>query len=168
MPNNPLTRKPFRPRLQIPEIFGQALSYEDQILCLIHWVTEQIEDIDYVSSADLVALDEKLTAAINAVATRSETDLNRAVADLKKQIDAMSMGAQIWDVTVGSYRENQTAMRATVNRLAVRGVTVAEMVSIYTTCQALAGSGLTVAGVAVAINAKQAGETLSSRYEIKE
>lgn len=165
---NPLTKQPFAPRLQIPDIFGQALSYEDQILTLIHWVTSTLADVEYVSEDDLTALDAKLTAAIQAVAAESADDLARAVADLESQISGISEGSQIWDVTTGSYRENQTAMRATVNRLAVRGATIAEMIAIYQTCQALAGSGLTVAGVAVAIYAKQAGDTLSTRYEIKE
>lgn len=146
---NPLTKKPFSSRLQIPEIFGQALSYEDQILMLIRWVTSTLADIEYVSEDDLTALDTKLTAAIQAVATGSAEDLARAVADLERQIDNISKGSQLWDVTVGSYRDNQLAMREAARFAAVHALTVEQVGTMDMTVEQLADSGLNCWGLAV-------------------
>lgn len=146
---NPLTKKPFAPRLQIPEIFGQALSYEDQILMLIRWVTSTLADIEYVSEDDLTALDTKLTAAIQAVAAGSAEDLARAVADLERQIDNISKGSQLWDVTVGSYRDNQLTMREAARFVAVHALTVEQVGTMDMTVEQLADSGLNCWGLAV-------------------
>lgn len=146
---NPLTKKPFAPRLQIPEIFGQALSYEDQVLMLIRWVTSTLADIEYVSEDDLTALDTKLTAAIQAVAAGSAEDLARAVADLERQIDNISKGSQLWDVTVGSYRDNQLTMREAARFVAVHALTVEQVGTMDMTVEQLADSGLNCWGLAV-------------------
>lgn len=146
---NPLTKQPFTPRLQIPEIFGQALSYEDQILMLIRWVTSTLADIEYVSEDDLTALDTKLAAAIQAVAAGSAEDLARAVADLERQIDNISKGSQLWDVTVGSYRDNQLTMREAARFVAVHALTVEQVGTMDMTVEQLADSGLNCWGLAV-------------------
>lgn len=146
---NPLTKKPFSPRLQIPEIFGQALSYEDQILMLIRWVTSTLADVEYVSEDDLTALDTKLTAAIQAVAAGSADDLARAVADLERQIDNIAKGSQLWDVTVGSYRDNQLTMREAARFVAVHALTVEQVGTMDMTVEQLADSGLNCWGLAV-------------------
>lgn len=146
---NPLTKKPFTPRLQIPEIFGQALSYEDQILMLIRWVTSTLADIEYVSEDDLTALDTKLTAAIQAVAAGSAEDLARAVADLERQIDNIAKGSQLWDVTVGAYRDNQLTMREAARFVAVHALTVEQVGTMDMTVEQLADSGLNCWGLAV-------------------
>ena len=146
---NPLTKQPFAPRLQIPEIFGQALSYEDQILMLIRWVTSTLADIEYVSEDDLTALDAKLTAAIQAAAAGSAEDLARAVADLERQIDNIAKGSQLWDVTVGSYRDNQLTMREAARFVAVHALTVEQVGTMDMTVEQLADSGLNCWGLAV-------------------
>lgn len=146
---NPLTKKPFSPRLQIPEIFGQALSYEDQILTLIHWVTSTLADVEYVSEDDLMALDAKLTAAIQAVAAGAADDLARAVAELERQIDNIAKGSQLWDVSVGSYRDNQLAMREAARFVAVHALTVEQVGTMEMTVEQLADSGLNCWGLAV-------------------
>lgn len=146
---NPLTKKPFSPRLQIPEIFGQALSYEDQVLMLIRWVTSTLADIEYVSEDDLTALDAKLTAAIQAVAAGAADDLARAVAELERQLDNIAKGSQLWDVTVGSYRDNQLAMREAARFVAVHALTVEQVGTMDMTVEQLADSGLNCWGLAV-------------------
>lgn len=146
---NPLTKRPFAPRLQIPEIFGQALSYEDQILTLIHWVTSTLADVEYVSEDDLTALDAKLTAAIQAVAAGAADDLARAVAELERQIDNIAKGSQLWDVSVGSYRDNQLAMREAARFVAVHALTVEQVGTMEMTVEQLADSGLNCWGLAV-------------------
>lgn len=146
---NPMTKRPFAPRLQIPEIFGQALSYEDQILTLIHWVTSTLADVEYVSEDDLKTLDAKLTAAIQAVAAGAADDLARAVAELERQIDNIAQGAQLWDVSVGSYRDNQLAMREAARFVAVHALTVRQVGSMDMTVEQLADSGLNCWGLAV-------------------
>lgn len=163
---NPLTKKPFSPRLQIPEIFGQALSYEDQILMLIRWVTSTLADIDYVSEDDLTALDAKLTAAIQAVAAGSAEDLARAVADLEHQIDNIAKGSQLWDVTVGSYRDNQLTMREAARFVAVHALTVEQVGTMDMTVEQLADSGLNCWGLAVlGVWLVDKGFTLPERYK---
>lgn len=146
---NPITKRPFAPRLQIPEIFGQALSYEDQILTLIHWVTSTLADVEYVSEDDLTALDAKLTAAIQAVAAGAADDLVRAVAELERQIDNIAQGSQLWDVSVGSYRDNQLVMREAARFVAVHALTVAQVGAMDITVEQLADSGLNCWGLAV-------------------
>lgn len=146
---NPMTKRPFSPRLQIPEIFGQALSYEDQILTLIHWVTSTLADVEYVSEDDLTALDAKLSAAIQAVAAGAADDLARAVAELERQIDNIAQGAQLWDVSVGSYRDNQLAMREAARFVAVHALTVEQVGTMEMTVEQLADSGLNCWGLAV-------------------
>lgn len=163
---NPLTKKPFAPRLQIPEIFGQALSYEDQILTLVHWVTSTLSDIEYVSEDDLTALDAKLTAAIQAVAAGSAEDLARAVADLEHQIDNIAKGSQLWDVTVGSYRDNQLTMREAARFVAVHALTVEQVGTMEMTVEQLADSGLNCWGLAVlGVWLVDKGFTLPERYK---
>lgn len=146
---NPITKRPFAPRLQIPEIFGQALSYEDQILTLIHWVTSTLADVEYVSDDDLTALDAKLTAAIQAVKAGAADDLARAVAELERQIDNIAQGSQLWDVSVGSYRDNQLAMREAARFVAVHALTVEQVGKMEMTVEQLADSGLNCWGLAV-------------------
>lgn len=146
---NPLTKRPFAPRLQIPEIFGQALSYEDQILTLIHWVTSTLADVEYVSEDDLKALDAKLTAAIQAVAAGAADDLARAVAELERQIDNIAKGSQLWDVSVGAYRDNQLTMREAARFVAVHALTVEQVGTMEMTVEQLADSGLNCWGLAV-------------------
>ena len=146
---NPITKRPFAPRLQIPEIFGQALSYEDQILTLIHWVTSTLADVEYVSDDDLTALDAKLTAAIQAVAAGAAGDLARAVAELERQIDNIAQGSQLWDVSVGAYRDNQLAMREAARFVAVHALTVGQVGAMDMTVEQLADSGLSCWGLAV-------------------
>ena len=146
---NPLTKRPFAPRLQIPEIFGQALSYEDQILTLIHWVTATLADVEYVSEDDLKALDAKLTAAIQAVAAGAADDLARAVAELERQIDNIAKGSQLWDVSVGAYRDNQLTMREAARFVAVHALTVEQVGTMEMTVEQLADSGLNCWGLAV-------------------
>lgn len=146
---NPITKRPFAPRLQIPEIFGQALSYEDQILTLIHWVTSTLADVEYVSEDDLTALDAKLTAAIRAVAAGAADDLARAVAELERQIDNIAQGSQLWDVSVGAYRDNQLTMREAARFVAVHALTVEQVGAMEMTVEQLADSGLNCWGLAV-------------------
>lgn len=146
---NPITGRPFGPRLTIPEIFGQALSYEDQILMLVNWVTEAIANIGYVSKDDLTALDERLTAAIKAVQAGAASDLQSAVSDLEYQISQISEGQQIWDVTRGAYGAGKPVIRKTVWFVVVHAITCEQLGRMEITVQQLADSGINCHGLAV-------------------
>lgn len=146
---NPFTKRSFRPRLQIPEIFGQAMSYEDQIHMLLHWVNEQLSGFDFASHEEVAALGDKLAAAIQAVADQDAAALRAAVADLENQIAKISAGAQIWDISHGRYTENQQAMRNTGAFLAVHAITCEQLASLEITVSELSTIGINCHGLAV-------------------
>lgn len=109
---NPFTGRPFQPRFNVPEIFGEALSYEDQIL----WLAKHFKELkDYVDGLGLDTIKEDVLAAVT---TRVEAILDPFMADLKYRISAMEekidhvvASDMIYDPTQGGYVPSKEAMR---------------------------------------------------------
>lgn len=109
---NPFTGRPFQPRFNVPEIFGEALSYEDQVL----WLAKHFKELkDYVDGLGLDTIKEDVLAAVTA---RVEAILDPFMADLKQRISAMEekidhvvASDMIYDPTQGGYVPSKEAMR---------------------------------------------------------
>lgn len=109
---NPFTSRPFQPRFNVPEIFGEALSYEDQVI----WLAKHFKELkDYVDGLGLDTIKEDVLAAVT---TRVEAILDPFMADLKYRISAMEekidhvvASDMIYDPTQGGYVPSKEAMR---------------------------------------------------------
>lgn len=109
---NPFTGRPFQPRFNVPEIFGDALSYEDQVI----WLAKHFKELkDYVDGLGLDTIKEDVLAAVTA---RVEAILDPFMADLKYRISAMEekidhvvASDMIYDPTQGGYVPSKEAMR---------------------------------------------------------
>lgn len=109
---NPFTGRPFQPRFSVPEVFGEALSYEDQII----WLAKHFKELkDYVDGLGLDTIKEDVLAAVTA---RVEAILDPFMADLKYRISAMEekidhvvASDMIYDPTQGGYVPSKEAMR---------------------------------------------------------
>lgn len=109
---NPFTGRPFQPRFNVPEIFGEALSYEDQVI----WLAKHFKELkDYVDGLGLDTIKEDVLAAVTA---RVEAILDPFMADLKYRISAMEekidhvvASDMIYDPTQGGYVPSKEAMR---------------------------------------------------------
>lgn len=109
---NPFTGRPFQPRFNVPEIFGEALSYEDQVI----WLAKHFKELKaYVDGLGLDTIKEDVLAAVTA---RVEAILDPFMADLKYRISAMEekidhvvASDMIYDPTQGGYVPSKEAMR---------------------------------------------------------
>ena len=109
---NRFTGMPFRPRFDVPEVFGEALSYEDQIL----WLAKHFKELkDYVDSFDFSTIKEdilaEVTGAVNAIINPFKTETNRRLAAMEERIDHYVDGDLMWDPTQGAYVPSKEAMR---------------------------------------------------------
>lgn len=109
---NPFTGRPFQPRFNVPEIFGEALSYEDQVI----WLAKHFKELKaYVDGLGLDTIKEDV---LDAVTARVEAILDPFMADLKYRISAMEekidhvvASDMIYDPTQGGYVPSKEAMR---------------------------------------------------------
>lgn len=137
MYRNPFTGRPFRPRFDVPEVFGEALSYEDQIL----WLAKHFKRLkDKVDSLDINQIKEDVLDAARQQ-TQAMLDafiipVNQRLNDMEAKIDAATTGGLIYDPTQGAYVPSKDAMRRMYAALVQTGtshvydmdyLTVAEM-----------------------------------------
>lgn len=109
---NRFTGQPFRPRFSVPEIFGEALSYEDQIL----WLATHFKQLkEYVESFNFATLKQSI---LEAVARQNKATLDAYMVDVDRRLTAMEgkvdhyvEGDLIWDPTQGTYVPSKEAMR---------------------------------------------------------
>lgn len=146
---NPITGKPFAPRLNVPEVFGTAMSYEDQIHMLLAYVNNILETSDFATKSDVASSVASAIASAQKLvdALRGET-IDRT-AYLQRQIDEMAAGYDIYGIYLGAYGPNQDVMRGTGNFLAVHALTCAQLGAMEITCAELRDSGINVHGLAV-------------------
>lgn len=145
---NPITGKPVAPRLTVPEIFGTALSYQDQILMLAHWTKSTIDGIELASADDMAALKAQITA-LQALVDANRKEVAAALAKLQDELDKISAGHQIYAVYEGDFEENETCMRETVNFVSIEGILISELNALSMTCATLRDCGLNCHGLAV-------------------
>lgn len=109
---NRFTNRPFRPQFNVPEVFGEALSYEDQVL----WLAVHFKELDdYVKSLDLKNLKDEI---IEAVAEQNKRTLDQFMVSVDRRLSAMEAkvdgyveGSLIYDPTSGDYRPSKETMR---------------------------------------------------------
>lgn len=145
---NPVTRRAFVPRLTVPEVFGTALSYQDQILMLAHWVRDAVDSIETVSAEELANLKVSIET-LRSLVDRNRAEMVEAIAKLQGEIDKISAGAQIYAVYKGEFEENEIAMRGTVAFVSIEGLLISELNALGMTCETLKDCGLNCHGLAV-------------------
>lgn len=145
---NPVTRRAFVPRLTVPEVFGTALSYQDQILMLAHWVSDAVDSIETVSAEELANIKASIETLMLLV-DQNRAETAEAIARLQGEIDKISAGAQIYAVYNGTFEENEACMRDTVTFVSIEGLLISELNDLDMTCDTLKNCGLNCHGVAV-------------------
>lgn len=109
---NRFTGRPFSPRFSVPEVFGEALSYEDQILWLaknFKKLQDLIDDIDPEGLHDEI-LKECLAATMKLMETWT-TEFSKRLDEMQKELDVATTGGLIYDPTQGGYVNSKEAMR---------------------------------------------------------
>lgn len=109
---NRFNGQPFRPRFNVPEVFGEALSYEDQIL----WLATHFKQLkDFVDGLGLDTIKEDVlsavTARVEAILTPFMGDVNRRISQMEERIDHVVSSDLIYDPTQGGYVPSKEAMR---------------------------------------------------------
>lgn len=136
---NPFTGRPFQPRFNVPEIFGKALSYEDQIL----WLAKHFKKLyDYVMSMNLETIREEVLEAARqqtqAMIGAALSPVLRRLDAVEAKVDAATTGGIIFDPTQGAYVPSKQAMRRLYAALVQSGQShVSDMA--YLTVDELAG-----------------------------
>lgn len=148
-PTNPLTGKPAYPRLNVPEIFGHAMSYGDQIQMLLAYVNSVLEGADVVSDEELQAAVQGLAQQIASAVDGLNGELENAVARLQREIEETAKGQEIYAVYLGGYGPNQDVMRGTAAFVAVHAITCGQLAAMEITAQQLSDSGINCHGLAV-------------------
>lgn len=145
---NPMTGQPIAPRFTVPDIFGGAMSYTDQIQMLIAWVEQQVSGLDYVSEDALAEAVATLQAAIAAGDAADAQALANAVSYLEGLISGTSEGALIWDLSRGRYGANQDVTRSNALLFDPWACTVEQLNALGLTVDRLSTCGLNCAGLA--------------------
>lgn len=105
---NRFTGQPFLPRFNVPEVFGEALSYEDQII----WLAKHFKKLyDYVSAIDLDRFRTEVLAAVAKQLAGYQATTDARLAAMERKIDAYVSGDLIYDPTQGAYVPSMVAMR---------------------------------------------------------
>lgn len=109
---NRFTGGVFRPRFSVPEVFGEALSYEDQVLWLAKHFKELADkvdalDLDAFRTEILQAVDEEIAVRL----ARFMVSVDRRLTAMEQKIDSYVGGDLIWDPTQGDYVPSKEAMR---------------------------------------------------------
>lgn len=143
---NPVSGLPIFPRLAVPQSFGDAMSYTDQLLILAHGLQNVQTNVD----TDHSNIYAQIKGVADSVAALAESTAG-ALAELRREIGETAVGTQIYDCFTGSYEENMVGMRDTVYWLAVHAITVGELNSLegMDTVEDLRDCGLSCVGLAV-------------------
>ena len=109
---NRFTGRPFAPRFNVPEVFGEALSYEDQIL----WLAKHFKELnDLVNGLDPDGLQDEILkeclAATTALMESWTMTFSARLNEMQKLLEAATTGGLIYDPTQGGYVNSKEAMR---------------------------------------------------------
>lgn len=136
------------PTFNIPEVFGNALSYEDKLIALAKWCINAIKP--FATKDELEKLRSTLTDLINQTGTDGKAYTDKMVGLLREQVEKLSKGVFDYDVQRGEWVSSDIAMRDMFNDITVHGITVAELNSLDgLTVKGLTDCGLNVRGLAV-------------------
>lgn len=119
---NRFTGRPFAPRFNVPEVFGEALSYEDQIL----WLAKHFKQLkDYIDSLQLDTWKQDIIAALEAenkkILDKFFAEVDRRLIAIEHKVDEAVEDGLIWDPTQGQYVGSKEAMRRTYGALVQTG-----------------------------------------------
>lgn len=138
---NRFAGRPFEPRYNLPETFGEALSYEDQIL----WLARHFKELqDLVDKIDPEGLHDTILrecmAATQALVDTAIRAFELRLNQMQEELDAATTGGLIYDPTQGAYVNSKEAMRRVYAALLQSGDSHVHDMSQLTVSQ-LAGKG---------------------------
>lgn len=138
-------------QITTPLVYDESLSVAQQIACLFGKI--QSMDTDFVSTDEFKEFINQLNAELDKIKSDAETYTDGEIAKLDdkfiKIIEQLQIGMLIWNVTVGKYTENVTAMRDFFNDVTVHAITVDTLANMDITVDGLTDCGLNVRGLAV-------------------
>lgn len=138
-------------QIATPLVYDESLSVAQQIACLFGKI--QSIDTDFVSTDEFKEFINQLNAELDKIKSDAETYTDGEIAKLDdkfvKLIEQLQIGMLIWNVTVGKYTENVTAMRDFFNDVTVHAITVDTLANMDITVDGLTDCGLNVRGLAV-------------------
>lgn len=138
---NRFTGQPFNPRFNVPEVFGEALSYEDQVI----WLAKHFKELkDYVASFDFPNLKADILRAVNrqnkATLDAFMVDVDRRLTIMEGKVNSFVDGDLMWDPTQGNYVPSKEAMRRVYAALVQTGDSHVHDMS-HLTVDEMAGKG---------------------------
>lgn len=109
---NRFNGRPFSPRFNVPEVFSEALSYEDQVI----WLATHFKKLkDFVDGLGLDTIKEDVLAAVTLrveqMLTPFMSNVNRRLSQMEERIDHVVVSDLIYDPTQGGYVPSKEAMR---------------------------------------------------------
>lgn len=138
-------------QITTPLVYDESLSVAQQIACLFGKIKSM--DTDFVSTDEFKEFINQLNIELDKIKSDAETYTDVEIANLDnkliKIIEQLQIGMLIWNVTVGKYTENVTAMRDFFNDVTVHAVTVDTLANMDITVDGLTDCGLNVRGLAV-------------------
>lgn len=138
-------------QITTPLVYDESLSVAQQIACLFGKIKSM--DTDFVSTDEFKEFINQLNIELDKIKSDAETYTDVEIANLDnkliKIIDQLQIGMLIWNVTVGKYTENVTAMRDFFNDVTVHAITVDTLANMDVTVDGLTDCGLNVRGLAV-------------------
>lgn len=138
-------------QITTPLVYDESLSVAQQIACLFGKIKSM--DTDFVSTDEFKEFINQLNIELDKIKSDAETYTDVEIANLDnkliKIIEQLQIGMLIWNVTVGEYTENVTAMRDFFNDVTVHAITVDTLAQLDLTVDQLAECGLNVRGLAV-------------------
>ena len=138
-------------QITTPLVYDESLSVAQQIACLFGKIKSM--DTDFVSTDEFKEFINQLNIELDKIKSDAETYTDVEIANLDnkliKIIEQLQIGMLIWNVTVGKYTENVTAMRDFFNDVTVHAITVDTLANMDVTVDGLTDCGLNVRGLAV-------------------
>lgn len=138
-------------QITTPLVYDESLSVAQQIACLFAKIKSM--DTDFVSTDEFKEFINQLNIELDKIKSDAETYTDVEIANLDnkliKIIEQLQIGMLIWNVTVGKYTENVTAMRDFFNDVTVHAITVDTLANMDITVDGLTDCGLNVRGLAV-------------------
>lgn len=138
-------------QITTPLVYDESLSVAQQIACLFGKIKSM--DTDFVSTDEFKEFINQLNVELDKIKSDAETYTDVEIANLDnkliKIIEQLQIGMLIWNVTVGKYTENVTAMRDFFNDVTVHAITVDTLANMDITVDGLTDCGLNVRGLAV-------------------
>lgn len=138
---NRFSGRPFQPRFNVPEIFDEALSYEDQII----WLAKHFKQLkDFVDGLGLDTIKEDVLEAVThrveAILDPFMSTVNMRLSAMEERIDHVVVSDLIYDPTQGGYVPSKEAMRRVYAALVQTGTSHVHDMS-QLTVDAMAGKG---------------------------